>query len=232
MNGICKICNKEIKTNQGLSIHLNRIHNKKYYEYILKYELNNEWPKCKCGCDENVPLTHHNTKFGNYIHGHNKSFLNKHHTENTKSKISETQSGKFLTKEHSENISKGVSKCYLEGRFKHKCGQFFSNKNKKLYYYRSSWEKMFMEELEKDENVEKYLYEGFIINYELNNKLRRYLPDFLIYYKDKTKELIEIGQKNFKTKNLKEIAKLDAAREYCSLKGISFKILTEDYFKH
>ncbi len=227
----CKICNKIIHTNQGLAIHLNKIHNKKFYEYILEFELNNQWPLCKCGCNEKVPLTHHNTKFGNYVHGHNKSFLNKHHTEYTKLKISETQSGKILTKEHSENISKGVSKCYLEGRFKHKCGKFYSNKNKKSYYYRSSWEKMFMEQLENDENVEKYLYEGFIINYELNNKIRRYLPDFLIYYKNKTRELIEIGQKNFKTKNLKEISKLNAAKEYCNLRNISFRILTEDYFK-
>jgi hypothetical protein len=215
---ICPYCENFIsKTAQGFAIHLNRKHNKKFYEYILENELNNKWPLCKCDCGEKVPLVWHDTKFGEFILGHNGkySFLGKHHSQETKDKISKVQIGRPLSISHKENISKGVTKCYLEGRFQHKCGSFFSKKNNKTFYFRSSWEEKFMNILEYDETVLKYDYESIAIKYEQNSTIKRYIPDFIVFYKDGVIKMIEIGQKNLKFNDEKEILKIKAVKEYC-----------------
>jgi hypothetical protein len=43
--------------------------------------------------------------------------------------------------------------------------------------------------------------------------------------------MIEIGQKNLKFNDEKEILKIKAVKEYCKKRKIEFQILTEDYFK-
>jgi very-short-patch-repair endonuclease len=65
---ICKICDKEYSCFNGLSVHLKTKHNLEAHDYILKYELNNVWPLCKCGCNEKVNF--YQNRFHDYITGH------------------------------------------------------------------------------------------------------------------------------------------------------------------
>jgi hypothetical protein len=65
---LCKICKKEFKNLNGLSIHLKLYHNIKIKEYIIEYELNGNIPKCKCGCGgETLWFQNH---FCEYLSGH------------------------------------------------------------------------------------------------------------------------------------------------------------------
>jgi len=51
----CKICG-EVKSSRGFSFHISQSHGISVENYILKYELNNEPPKCKCGCGQIVTI--------------------------------------------------------------------------------------------------------------------------------------------------------------------------------
>lgn len=51
----CKICGKT-SSPRGFSFHISQSHNISIEDYILKYELNNELPKCQCGCGEIVTI--------------------------------------------------------------------------------------------------------------------------------------------------------------------------------
>ena len=63
----CKICNKKTINLNGLSNHL-RIHSIKIKDYIIKYELSDKAPLCKCGCGK-VSKWFQN-HFENYLSGH------------------------------------------------------------------------------------------------------------------------------------------------------------------
>lgn len=116
--------------------------------------------------------------------------------------------------------------------------------------YRSSWELRFMKWCDESANVIQYGSEEFFIPYRspVDNKVRRYFPDFLIKIQEQSGEiktyLIEIKPQRQtvqpkvpkrKTKNwLYEMktysvnqAKWAAAEEWCKSRGIEFKIVTE-----
>jgi hypothetical protein len=116
---------------------------------------------------------------------------------------------------------------------------------------RSSWETRFMRFLDKNPSILEWSSESIAIPYidPVTRTLKRYFPDFLIKYKDRDNnivmELIEI--KPFKqtvppviTKGKKRktlltearvwstnSAKWKAAQEYCKLRGLKFRIITE-----
>lgn len=116
--------------------------------------------------------------------------------------------------------------------------------------YRSSWELRFMKWCDENTNVIQYGSEEFFIPYRspVDNKVRRYFPDFLIKIKEQSGEtktyLIEIKPQRQtvppkvpkrKTKNwLYEMktysvnqAKWAAAEEWCKSRNIEFKIISE-----
>lgn len=116
--------------------------------------------------------------------------------------------------------------------------------------YRSSWELRFMKWCDESTNVIQYGSEEFFIPYRspVDNKVRRYFPDFLIKIQEQSGEiktyLIEIKPQRQtvqpktpkrKTKNwLYEMktysvnqAKWAAAEEWCKSRGIEFKLVTE-----
>lgn len=66
----CLICNKILKNNLGLGIHLKKSHNETLEKYTLKYIYNDQIPKCKCGCDKNVTWHQNKCKYNEYINGH------------------------------------------------------------------------------------------------------------------------------------------------------------------
>lgn len=99
-------------------------------------------------------------------------------------------------------------------------------KNKSIIKYRSSYEEKTINFLEK--NQISYKYEPFYIEKGDNGY---YLPDFLIFYKDKCilleiKGFIrgEIGKKN-------EEEKINAAKKYCKKNNMTFKYLRKPLTK-
>jgi len=68
----CEICDLVFHYQSGgFTNHLNKEHNISLKDYIIKYELNNQTPKCQCGyCDEDAPFFR--GKFLNRIGAHQK----------------------------------------------------------------------------------------------------------------------------------------------------------------
>ena len=117
-------------------------------------------------------------------------------------------------------------------------------------YYRSSWERRFMVYCDTTENIIEWQSEEKAIPYKspIDNRVHRYFPDFLIKVKESDgsikKYMIEIKplkqtlpppkQKRQTKKYLYETyeyaknqAKWEAAREWCSDNGYTFKVFTE-----
>ena len=120
--------------------------------------------------------------------------------------------------------------------------------------YRSGWERRFMIYCDRNENVVEWGSEEVAIPYQspLDGKIHRYYPDFYVKVKQPNhvivKYIVEIKPKKQtrpprknpkkKTKSwLWEVkewgrnqAKWEAAKKYCDLNDLEFKILTEDQF--
>lgn len=116
--------------------------------------------------------------------------------------------------------------------------------------YRSGWEYHFSKWADMNPSVTKVASEEVVIPYfyDIDNKWHRYFPDYLIEFTNKHGEvktvLIEIkphaqviepkrGRKKEKTfinevvTYKKNVAKWEAAKEWCKEKNIDFVILTE-----
>ncbi len=107
-----------------------------------------------------------------------------------------------------------------------KQGNFYSKKNNKNLFFRSGLESEFYKVLEKKRDVLRYTVESIEIEYSYEGKRRRYIPDILVEYNDGKKELWEIKPKN-QTKMPKNLAKWQAASDYCKKRNIEFVVLTE-----
>ena len=117
--------------------------------------------------------------------------------------------------------------------------------------YRSLWERKFMVDCDKNENILEWGSEEVIVPYRspIDNRYHRYFPDFYIKVRESTgkikKMIIEIKpyrqciepkiQKK-KTRGYiyevmeyaKNQAKWNAAKEWCLDRGYEFKVLTEN----
>lgn len=115
--------------------------------------------------------------------------------------------------------------------------------------YRSSWELNMHKFLDNNPNVIKWASEEIAIPYlkPTDKKIHRYFPDYYVEYKDRfdniCKEIIEVkpatqtkaprkgNRKNILYEQLTyaiNIAKWQAANEFCKKHGIKFKIVTEN----
>lgn len=143
------------------------------------------------------------------------------------------------------NISKPRSKKnkYAHGTFIPKNPSKYVGKT--LPEYRSNWENTVMKKFDDHPDVKLWGSECYEIPYKdpTTLKWRRYIPDFFAVYIDKDgvehKDLIEVKPKcqtyeNFaKSKRDKEAYKLnqakwEAAKEWCILNNVGFRILTEE----
>lgn len=107
-----------------------------------------------------------------------------------------------------------------------KTGYFFSQKNGKNLYFRSGLECEFYKILEKKSDVVRYSVESLEIDYFYEGGKHRYIPDIFVEYNTGKKELWEIKPKN-QTKLPKNVAKWQAANEYCKKRNWNFIVLTE-----
>ena len=116
--------------------------------------------------------------------------------------------------------------------------------------YRSSWELVFMKTCDENPAIQKWASESVKIPYKdpTTGRPTIYVPDFFIVYVDKNgkshAEVIEIKPSNHQLlekvgKNkvnqfqyVKNIAKWEAAHDWCKQKGIRFRVLNENDLFH
>jgi hypothetical protein len=127
----------------------------------------------------------------------------------------------------------------------------YEPKNREKYigkyplYYRSSWELTYFQVLDSNPAVIQWASESIKIPYlhPFTGKYANYIPDLLIIYLNKDlqqiAELIEIKplretlQEYAKTKNdlinltINKV-KWQAAQEFCQMKGLKFRVMTEE----
>ena len=138
-----------------------------------------------------------------------------------------------------------------KGRFRPKNHKKYKGDPTKVYY-RSLWERRFMNYCDTTPSILEWNSEEIIIPYvsPIDNKVHRYFPDFYIKVRNVSgkvvREIIEVKPKrqcqppkvpNRKTKKyLREVvtygvnqAKFKAAEEYCKNRKYNFRILTEDH---
>jgi hypothetical protein len=136
-------------------------------------------------------------------------------------------------------------------------GKFYPTNTKKYrgnpteVYYRSLWELKFMKWCDYNSNILEWGSEEIVVPYRspLDNRYHRYFVDFYIKINTSNgikKYLIEIKPKKQtqepavqqrKTKKyiqevttyVKNMAKWEAAKEFCADRNMEFKILTEEH---
>jgi hypothetical protein len=140
---------------------------------------------------------------------------------------------------------------YHQGRFNPQHPEKYKGDSRNIIY-RSSWELKFMRYCDRNDKILEWGSEEFFIPYydPTTNKVRRYFPDFIVKIKESSgnikKYLIEVKpkrqtiepkqtkgkkKKTYITEVLtynKNIAKWNAAREWCADRMIEFKIITEE----
>jgi len=174
-------------------------------------------------------------KISKALEGEKNYIFGKHHAEKTRQKISEGNKGKTVSKEARGQISRTHSQLIKEGKInpvtRGLSGYFYSKKNKRKLWYRSSYELQAYKILEQLSKVAKYESEPFYIPYKFQGIERNYTPDILITYDDDSQELIEVMRENM-LKDRQRIAKAKAAKKYCKKDGMNFFIWTERELFH
>ena len=111
--------------------------------------------------------------------------------------------------------------------------------------YRSGWELAFMRFCDSNDHIISWSSESLVIPYinPLTGKKTRYIPDFIIQYRNKhnkvVTELIEIKPKKQSVLESKasnrdraivavNYAKWAAAQKWCQRNGLVFRVITED----
>ena len=116
---------------------------------------------------------------------------------------------------------------------RYKTGFHYSPKcknDKGIFEYRSGWEETFSFDLDSDSSVLEYEYETIKIPYILNNKtgkIRYYIPDFIVTYKDGRKVIYEIKNTSA-AKNIMVVKKAKAAELWAQRNGYQYKMLLGD----
>jgi len=161
------------------------------------------------------------------------------HTEEAKNKISLRRGekhhyfGKKFSKEHREKLSISHSNnSYVNKSFVK--GTYYSEKMKKTYHFRSSWEKIVMEYLDRHPGVTAWEYECFSIPYQdVYGFKRRYTPDFYVVIESVLREIWEVKPK-FQLESLNEfisannILKLNDLEVYAEKNDYEVRLITED----
>lgn len=104
-----------------------------------------------------------------------------------------------------------------------KQGHYWSSKLQRQLFYRSGYERQYMEKLDANENVAWYEYEprSVSVTYEFEGQKKIYRPDFLVQYVDGTKRLIEI-KSTWTVTFERTKAKLEALRVLSQLGRLPF----------
>lgn len=174
---------------------------------------------------------------GTVIHGRKGKHIP--HSEETKAILREKNSGErnsFFGKRHTEETKQKMrdarSRLILAGKmnwrlFGHKSGTHESPKAGKSVHFRSSWEEVMMQYLDTSLSVLTWEYEPVRIPYRYDGQ-RWYVPDFLVTFQDRRKELWEVKPREFIGAE-KTLRKTEAARAWCAENGVSqYRIISGD----
>lgn len=183
------------------------------------------------------------TKKEQYANGRIHPWSGKHHSKETKEKISETRIkngksagennpmfGKRHSKETREKISKTRSQKIVNGEYNgwFLKGKIFSEKMNKEIVFRSSWERNFIKELDNDPEVVSFIFEPFSVQYydTTEERNRHYIPDFLVVYKNGSNIVVEIKPSYYLDAQVNK-DKFKAMQEHCKKTGMLFEVKTE-----
>ena len=128
-----------------------------------------------------------------------------------------------------ERISKTRTERILDGDYASwfKKGTFESKKCKKSMHYRSSWELIALQALERTPSVSSFDVEPFSIPYLFEGCVKNYIPDILIHKGNQQSLLVEIKPEEFVQDPI-NIAKFTAAVEYCRIHNYRFEVWSKD----
>jgi hypothetical protein len=147
------------------------------------------------------------------------AFLDRHRTEDGSFDF---QNDEFRNKISIANI-KRISENGVIGSNNFKRGYYDNKKTNVKEYYHSSFEEKRMNELDLDDEVIFWTKKhGHVIKYIEDNKVKRYLPDFLIINKDGTKIMEEVKGYIININNFK--LKCEASLLYFNSLNIRYKI--------
>ena len=118
----CRLCNEEFKSYDSLRRHTSRIHKIDSTTFYVSFNLNGEWPVCRCGCGQKVKWSHELKSFRQYQAGH-QSRIHNNWGHNLKAILASAEtrrqqyaSGKRkvwndgLTKETDERVKRNIEK--------------------------------------------------------------------------------------------------------------------------
>lgn len=113
-----------------------------------------------------------------------------------------------------ERLRKNPS-LFKKGKSFYVTGRHLSPKTGKTMFFRSSFEKKYMVELDNNVNVVWYEYEpkNITLKYEWNGTIRNYKPDFLVTYSNGDKRLVEV-KNDYHIKFERNQAKLGALVDF------------------
>ena len=107
----CNQCNKDFNSLKSLQTHNSRIHKISGAQTYVNYNLNGQWPLCKCGCMEK--LNYQGGKFGDYIRGHAAKINGGFYSKEGLEKSAETRREQFASGGRIQ-WNKGVSKTEVQ----------------------------------------------------------------------------------------------------------------------
>jgi hypothetical protein len=144
-----------------------------------------------------------------------------------KSKGNKVWLGRKHKEESKRKISKGLTKAYLEGRhdvsnLTYITGYHNSPKAGRVYY-RSSLELEYYKALDSEDNVKSYKVEPEAVNYEIDGRRRRYIPDLYVEYADGDWCIAEVKPSCFLEDEVVQAKVCAAEEEY----GDHFEVWTE-----
>ena len=113
-----------------------------------------------------------------------------------------------------------------------KKGFCYPSKSKKdSVYFRSSYEAIYCYYLDNDDSVDWFSFEPFRIPYEFEGKVRFYVPDFLIKWREIDTLSIREIKAEFLREDDKNIAKKVAASIFAIEKGMDYDLLFDEDIK-
>lgn len=181
-NQNCKICNKLLINRRSLGNHLVRVHSGYDIEkYLLQFYLNNQKPKCECGCGGEVQWHKTKLKFNEFIAGHNNRFSTENQPDISLRKKEKT-SEVINKKETKQRIEKVKSKSIKTPNNKKVITETFTTLDLSLL---ENTQKT-IEELN-FLNTLRIIFSDVVENYQLKNKIfDYYIPsqNCLIEYDD------------------------------------------------
>jgi hypothetical protein len=143
--------------------------------------------------------------------GENNPMFGKHHSNESREQISKVRTERMVNGDYASWFNKG---------------KVYSTKMNREISYRSSWEKITLEHLDKDDNILSFYYEPFSIEYLFEGVKKNYIPDVLIEYVNGIKKLVEIKPSCFIDYDINQ-TKFEAMQQYCQQNNLIFEVWTE-----